>query len=95
MALAIPAEVCELVISHILTPDDFYWAPTRILPYTLEPDVRACLISLRLVSRTFCASAFPQLFRHIVALAHSSTASNCTVAGSLITERVFMIPPVS
>ncbi|KAF4212252.1 hypothetical protein CNMCM5878_001470 [Aspergillus fumigatiaffinis] len=75
MALAIPAEVCELVISHILTPDDFYWAPNRILPYTLEPDVRACLISLRLVSRTFCASASPQLFRHIVALAHSSTAS--------------------
>lgn len=43
-----------------------------LFPYTLEPDARSQLMSLRLVSRNFCAAASPHLFKRIVAPINSS-----------------------
>ncbi|OJJ67773.1 hypothetical protein ASPBRDRAFT_134971 [Aspergillus brasiliensis CBS 101740] len=71
MALVIPIEICDMVVDHVARVEQDY-SFRDFFPYALEPDTRSKLISLRLVSRNFCAAASRHLFKHIVASVSSS-----------------------
>ncbi|RAL11844.1 protease inhibitor [Aspergillus homomorphus CBS 101889] len=71
MALVIPVEICDMIVDHVATIEQDY-SFRDFFPYALEPDIRSGLISLRLVSRNFCAAASRHLFKHIKASIGSS-----------------------
>ncbi|KAL3490620.1 hypothetical protein BJX62DRAFT_225751 [Aspergillus germanicus] len=71
MALVIPVKICDMVVDHIATVEKDY-SLRDIYPYALERDARPELMSLRLVSRNFCAAASRHLFKHIEAPTDSS-----------------------
>ncbi|OJJ00873.1 hypothetical protein ASPVEDRAFT_127134 [Aspergillus versicolor CBS 583.65] len=66
MALVIPVEICDMVVDHVTAAEKEY-SLRDIFPHAVERIARAALMSLRLVSRNFCAAASRHLFQHIVA----------------------------
>jgi hypothetical protein len=60
------------VADHIASAERDY-SLRDIFPYALERDARSELMSLRLVSRNFCAAASRHLFKHIEAPTNSSS----------------------
>ncbi|RAK86762.1 protease inhibitor [Aspergillus costaricaensis CBS 115574] len=72
MALTIPVEICDMIVDHVVATVDKDYSLRDLFPYTLDLDARPQLISLRLVSRNFCAAASPHLFKCIVAPINSS-----------------------
>ncbi|KAL3429770.1 hypothetical protein BDV09DRAFT_189831 [Aspergillus tetrazonus] len=71
MALVIPLEICDMVVDQVATVERDY-SLCDIFPYALERSARSELMTLRLVSRNFCAAASRHLFKHIVAPTDSS-----------------------
>ncbi|PYH73761.1 protease inhibitor [Aspergillus vadensis CBS 113365] len=72
MALTIPVEICDMIVDHVVATVGMDYSLRDLFPYTLEPDARSQLMSLRLVSRNFCAAASPHLLERIVAPINSS-----------------------
>ncbi|RAK80008.1 protease inhibitor [Aspergillus fijiensis CBS 313.89] len=73
MALVIPVEICDMIVDHVATlVDEQDYSFRDLFPHALERETRSCLISLRLVSRNFCASASRHMFKHIIASLSSS-----------------------
>ncbi|BCS00968.1 uncharacterized protein AKAW2_51309S [Aspergillus luchuensis] len=72
MALTIPVEICDMIVDHVVATIETDYSLRDLFPYTLEPGARPQLMSLRLVSRNFCAAASPHLFKRNVAPINSS-----------------------
>ncbi|RAH67965.1 protease inhibitor [Aspergillus aculeatinus CBS 121060] len=73
MALVMPVEICDMIVDHVATlVDEQDYSFRDLFPHALERDTCSCLISLRLVSRNFCASASRHVFKHIIASLSSS-----------------------
>ncbi|PYH36340.1 protease inhibitor [Aspergillus neoniger CBS 115656] len=72
MALTIPVEICDMIVDHVVATVEKDYSLRDLFPYTLELEARPQLMSLRLVSRNFCAAASPHLFKRIVPPINSS-----------------------
>ncbi|PYH82857.1 protease inhibitor [Aspergillus uvarum CBS 121591] len=81
MALVIPIEICDMIVDHVAATVEQDYSFRDFFPYALTPDVRSRLISLRLVSRNFCAAASRCLFEHIVAPIDSSVRGRNSLQG--------------
>ncbi|GKZ27067.1 hypothetical protein AbraIFM66951_004543 [Aspergillus brasiliensis] len=73
--------MCSLdpqIVDHVARVEQDY-SFRDFFPSTLEPDSRSDLISLRLISWSFCAAASRHLFKHIVASIDSSVRGRNTL----------------
>ncbi|PWY67033.1 protease inhibitor [Aspergillus eucalypticola CBS 122712] len=72
MALTIPVEICDMIVDHVVATVEKDYSLRDLFPYTLDLDARSQLMSLRLVSRNFCAAASLHLFKRVIAPINSS-----------------------